>query len=55
MRRAAARADQPVEAEDEFEREQREADRQRPQQPPFREHQVLDGDASPARRSRSSS
>src|SRR5215203_2353596 len=43
---AAARlaADQPVEAKGEFDGQQRKAHRQRPQQPPFREQKVLDGD-----------
>src|ERR1044072_4117332 len=35
---------QAVEAEHEFERDQHEAGRQRPQQPPFGKHQVLDGE-----------
>src|SRR5882757_6615220 len=38
----ARRSHQAVEAEDELQRDQREAGGQRPQQPPFGEHQVLD-------------
>src|SRR6185503_2432337 len=41
---AGLAVDQAVEAEGKFSGQQRETDRQRPEQPPFREHQVLDGD-----------
>src|SRR6266567_1879074 len=40
---------QPPEAEDEFERDQREADRQRREQPPFGKHKVLDRERAEAR------
>src|SRR5882724_1993226 len=42
-------AHQPVKAEHEFEREQREAKRERGEQPPFGKHQVLDGDRAEPR------
>src|SRR5882724_9828822 len=45
----ARRAEQAPEAEHEFERDQCEADRQRCEQPPFGEHQVLDGEGAEAR------
>ena len=41
---AGLAVNETVEAEGEFGGQQCKADRQRPQQPPFREHQVLDGD-----------
>src|SRR6185295_3320355 len=49
MAARARRAKQAMEAEGEFEREQREADRQRREQPPFGEHQVLDSDRAEPR------
>src|SRR3954471_15078597 len=42
------RAHQAMEAQHEFEREQREAERQRPQQPPLGKHQVLDRERAEA-------
>src|SRR4051812_6299747 len=45
----ARRVHQAVEAQREFEREQRKADGERRQQPPFGKHQVLDGDRAEPR------
>src|SRR5262245_57856875 len=45
----ARRAHQPMEAQHELEREQRKAQWQRPQQPPFGKHKVLDGERAEPR------